>query len=164
MTERRPTGRVEATPTGRDLILERYFTADVADVWASITESDRTARWFGSWTGEPAVGAQVRVTMGFEEGTPEMPMTITICEPPSRLGLQAKDEYGEWNLEATIDRDGDRTRLAFVQHLDAATDPGETGPGWEYYLDALVAAEAGAPLPEFDEEYFPGMAEYYRSQ
>jgi uncharacterized protein YndB with AHSA1/START domain len=164
MTERHATGRVEATAVGRDLVLERYFDADVDHVWASITESDRTARWFGSWTGDPGVGRQVLVTMGFEEGKPEMPMTITVCDPPHRLGLHSKDEYGEWNIEAVIERDGDRTRLTFLHHLDAATDPGEVGPGWEYYLDALVAAETGEPLPEFDESYFPGMAAYYRGQ
>ena len=27
---------------------------------------------------------------------------------------------------------------------------GEIGPGWEYYLDQLVAASSGAPLPDFD--------------
>lgn len=26
---------------------------------------------------------------------------------------------------------------------------GEVGPGWEYYLDMLVAAREGKPLPSF---------------
>ncbi|ADG78566.1 Activator of Hsp90 ATPase 1 family protein OS=Tsukamurella paurometabola (strain ATCC 8368 / DSM/ CCUG 35730 / CIP 100753 / JCM 10117 / KCTC 9821 / NBRC 16120 / NCIMB 702349 / NCTC 13040) OX=521096 GN=Tpau_1954 PE=3 SV=1 [Tsukamurella paurometabola] len=164
MTKREPTGRVAATAAGRALLLERYFDADIDEVWASITESDRTARWFGRWTGTPGVGAEVMVTMGFEEGSPTMPMTITACEPPRRLCLQATDEYGEWNLEVLIDRDGERTRLTFLHHLGAGTDPGETGPGWEFYLDALVAAEAGRSLPDFDEGYFPGMVAYYRGE
>lgn len=154
------TGRVEATGGGRDLILERYFDAGVDDVWASITEPDRTARWFGAWTGEPGVGSVVQVTMGFEEGSPVMPMTITVCEPPRRLGVSATDEYGEWNLEAFVEPDGGRTRLTFVHHLDDAANAAEVGPGWEYYLDALVAAEKGDAAPDFD-DYFPAMAEHY---
>ncbi|KXO91926.1 ATPase [Tsukamurella pulmonis] len=154
------TGRVEPTGGGRDLILERYFDADVEDVWASITEPGRTARWFGAWTGEPGAGSVVQVTMGFEDGAPVMPMTITVCEPPRRLRVHAKDEYGEWDLEALVERDGGRTRLTFVHHLDDAANAAEVGPGWEYYLDALVAVESGDPAPDFD-DYYPAMAVHY---
>jgi uncharacterized protein YndB with AHSA1/START domain len=52
-----PGGRLVRTPTGRDLVLIRRFRAPIEDVWASITESDRTARWFASWTGDAAPGA-----------------------------------------------------------------------------------------------------------
>ena len=37
---------------------------------------------------------------------------------------------------------------------------GAYGPGWEYYLDNLVAARAGAKLPTFD-EYYPSMQGHY---
>jgi hypothetical protein len=36
------------------------------------------------------------------------------------------------------------------------------GPGWEYYLDNLVASRDGAPLPDFD-DYYPAQAAYYES-
>ena len=42
----RPTGRLLDTPGGRQLLLTRSFRAGIEDVWASITESERTARWF----------------------------------------------------------------------------------------------------------------------
>ena len=40
------------------------------------------------------------------------------------------------------------------------------GPGWEYYLDRLVAAETGGDLAaiDFERDYYPAMAEYYREQ
>ena len=46
-----PTGRLERTPGGGDLVVTRVFRAAVEDVWASITEPERTARWFGPWEG-----------------------------------------------------------------------------------------------------------------
>jgi uncharacterized protein YndB with AHSA1/START domain len=52
-----PTGRVVSTAQGRDLVLERTFRAPIEDVWASITEPERTARWLGPWEGEGAPGA-----------------------------------------------------------------------------------------------------------
>lgn len=155
------TGRVVSAGDVRHLILQRFFDASVEDVWASITEPERTARWFGGWTGEPGEGNTVRVTMALEDGSPEMPMTIIACEPPRLLAVYSKDEHGEWDIEAVVERDGARTRLTFVQHLDASANAEEIGPGWEFYLDALVAAELGEPLPDFD-DYFPAMKEHYR--
>jgi hypothetical protein len=39
---------------------------------------------------------------------------------------------------------------------------GELGPGWEYYLDALVASREGQPLPKFD-AYYPEQKAYFTS-
>ena len=56
------------TPTGRlfgdDLVLTRTLRAPIADVWASITEPDRTARWFGPWQGDAGPGSTITVSSG----------------------------------------------------------------------------------------------------
>ena len=52
------------------------------------------------------------------------------------------------------------TELRFTHHLDSTEGVGEIGPGWEYYLDLLVAAREGAPAVEFD-DYYPAMKPYY---
>lgn len=51
-----PTGRVETTEAGRDLILERVLPGSLDDAWASLTESDRLARWLATWTGDALAG------------------------------------------------------------------------------------------------------------
>ncbi|MEO3888984.1 hypothetical protein [Nonomuraea sp. B5E05] len=38
---------------------------------------------------------------------------------------------------------------------------GDVGPGWEYYLDMLVASRDGSPTPDFH-DYHPAMQAYYR--
>ena len=160
-----PTGRLLRTDDGgRDLVLERTFRAPIDDVWASITESERTARWFASWTGEPGVGKTIRYRMTHEgDDVPEGDMTIDACDPPRHLALSAVDEYGSWRLEATLVEDGGTTVLTFVQHLDDKATPGDTGPGWEYYLDMLVATHTGGPTPDFD-DYYPAQKAYYEGQ
>ena len=60
MTTVTPTGQVVPTATGRDLVLERTLPGSIDDAWASITEPDRLARWFCTWTGEPQVGATLK--------------------------------------------------------------------------------------------------------
>jgi uncharacterized protein YndB with AHSA1/START domain len=154
------------TPTGRlfgnDLVLTRTFRAPVADVWASLTDPERTARWFGPWQGEGGPGRTIKVQMIQEEGDPWVEMTIEACEPERRLALSAVDEYGSWDLDLTLTESGGVTELRFTQHLTGTENVGEVGPGWEFYLDLLVASRDGSPAPDFN-DYFPAMKEYFES-
>jgi uncharacterized protein YndB with AHSA1/START domain len=155
-----PTGRLVPTPTGADLVIERIFRAPIDDVWESVTASDSTARWFGRWEGEPGPGKMIRVQMGFEKGTPWFDMHIDACEPPRHFAVSTKDDHGEWHLELTLTTVGDTTKLTFTQHLDDPKLAGDAGPGWEYYLDMLVAARTGQPAPSFD-DYYPSQRAHY---
>ncbi|GAA2632729.1 SRPBCC family protein [Paractinoplanes durhamensis] len=155
------------TPTGRlfgtDLVLTRTFRAPVADVWASVTDPERTARWFGPWEGEAGPGRTIKVQMVQEEGKPWMDMTIEACEEPSRLVLSAGDEGDRWLLELALSEAQGVTELRFTQHLSSTGAVGEVGPGWEFYLDVLVASRDGEPVPVFG-DYYPAMKEYFEAQ
>ncbi|MFV2116175.1 SRPBCC family protein [Micromonospora sp. LOL_025] len=155
------------TPTGRligdDLVLTRTFRAPLADVWASLTDPTRTARWFGPWQGEAAPGRTIKVQMVHEDGQPWMDMTIDACEPPRRLAVSAVDEHGSWHLDMTLVESAGVTELRFTQHLTGTESVGEVGPGWEYYLDALMASRDGQPAPDFD-DYYPAMKEHFEAQ
>ncbi|NMO56878.1 SRPBCC family protein [Actinoplanes sp. TBRC 11911] len=152
------------TPTGRlfggDLVLTRTFRAPIDDVWASLTEPARTARWFGPWQGEAGAGHTIKVQMVQEEGKPWMDMTIDACEPPARLALSSG---GGWRLELVLTAAADVTELRFTQHLTGDEGVGDIGPGWEFYLDALVASRDGGPMPDFN-DYYPAMTEYFEEQ
>ncbi|WP_327150626.1 SRPBCC family protein [Nocardia sp. NBC_01329] len=156
----RPTGRLEPTPGGHDLILTRTYRAPIEDVWAGITESERTARWFGPWEGDAGPGRTIRVKQSYEEGQPWSEYTIEICDPPSRLALRAVDEHGSWHLEVTLSEQDGQTELEFVHHLDSTRELPEIGPGWDYYLDAFGASRSDARRPDFD-DYYPALRDYY---
>lgn len=155
-----PTGKLFRTGAGSDLVLTRTFRAPAEDVWASLTEPERTARWYGPWEGQAGPGRTIKVQLLFEEQKPWYEMRIEACEPPRRLELSARDEAGSWHLELLLAESGGATELRFVQHLDTEEGIGEIGPGWEYYLDMLVASRDGSPLPDFD-DYYPSMKPYY---
>jgi len=152
---KRPSGWLE----GNDLVLTRRFEAPIEDVWTSITRSESTARWYGTWTGIPGTGNTIRVRMLFEQGEPESVALIEACEPPRRLALATQGPYGV-RLEVTLSQVGSATELRLVHHLADRGLARDFGPGWEYYLDNLVAARAGAKLPSFD-EYYPSMQAHY---
>lgn len=155
-----PTAELFRTGTGSDLVFTRTFRASARDVWAGLTEPDRTARWFGPWEGDAAPGNTIKVQMVFEEESPWMALRIDACDPPKRLALSAIDEFGNWRIELLLSEADGSTRLRFVQHLDTAEQIGEVGPGWEYYLDMLVAARDGSPTPDFN-DYYPAMQPYF---
>lgn len=154
-----PTGRL----FGTDLVHTRTFRAPIDDVWASVTESDRTARWFGAWEGDAAPGRTIRMQMAFEETAPWFEARIDACEAPHRLALTTVDEAGRWRIELLLAETGGLTELRLVHHLDSTEAVGDYGPGWEYYLDMLVAARDGTPAPSFD-DYYPAWKPYFEAQ
>ncbi|WP_410809343.1 SRPBCC family protein [Micromonospora sp. 067-2] len=160
---RTPAGRLFRTAAGHDLVLTRTFRAPAADVWASLTESERTARWFGPWEGDAAPGRTIRVQMAYEEQQPWFEVHIDACEPQRHLAVSVGDSDGQWLLEMTLSETDGSTELRFVQHLTSLEGIAEVGAGWEYYLDMLVASRDGSPRPEFD-EYHPAMQPYYQAQ
>ena len=155
------------TPTGRlvgdDLVLTRTFRAPVDDVWASLTDPERTARWFGPWRGEGAPGRTIQVQMVHEESDAWMDMTVDVCEPPVRLALTCVDEHGSWHLDLRLAEVDGSTELTFVQRGVDPASVGEVGPGWEFYLDALTAARESRPAPDFD-DYYPRMKGHFEAQ
>ncbi|MFI6270777.1 SRPBCC family protein [Micromonospora zamorensis] len=159
---RTPAGRLFRTATGHDLVLTRTFRAPATDVWASLTESERTARWFGPWKGDAAPGRTIQVQMAYEDQQPWCDVRIDACEPERRLAVSMIDSYGTWLLEMVLTETDGSTELRFVQHLTSVEGIAEVGAGWEYYLDMLVASRAGSPLPRFD-DYHPTMQPYYQA-
>jgi uncharacterized protein YndB with AHSA1/START domain len=157
-----PTGRVVRSSDAFDLVLERQFRAPIDDVWESVTTPESTARWYGRWEGTPGAGNVIRVQMAFEKGEPWSDMTITACEKPRHFALHSKHDYGEFFLDLALTHAAGTTTLTFTQRRFDPAMAGDMGPGWEYYLDNLVAARAGEKLPVFT-DYYPSQTEYYRA-
>jgi uncharacterized protein YndB with AHSA1/START domain len=159
-----PNGRILRTEHGRDLVITRTFRAPIDDVWASVTESERTARWFASWTGEPGPGKTIQTTRTFEgPGAEPKPMTIEACEAPRHLALRSDTPYGVIRLDLALTESDGVTELRFTHHLEEQTDVGSFGPGWEFYLDNLAASRDGTAAPDFN-DYYPAQKAYFAEQ
>lgn len=144
-----PTGRLHETSEGRHLTIERSFPAPISDVWASFTEADLLARWYGSIDGDLLAGQSVMVTMSAEEGAPAEPVRILECEPPNRF-LVETDGMGEpWRLEVELVETNGTTDMTFTHHLIGDLEAGDIGPGWEFYADRHHAAFHGNELPDW---------------
>jgi uncharacterized protein YndB with AHSA1/START domain len=147
------------------IVLTRTFPAAVADVWSAVTDPDRMRRWIGTWTGDPASG-QVAFYMTAEgEDVPAETVTIEACEPPHHLRMTSIDADGvAWPMRLDLTETDGGTVLAFAQQVTDADLAASVGPGWEYYLDRLVAVEVGADVGavSFD-DYYPALSDHYRA-
>ncbi|MGB3029909.1 MAG: SRPBCC domain-containing protein [Candidatus Microthrix parvicella] len=134
-----------------NLVLRRTYAAGMDDVWAAITQSDRLARWYGTWTGDPESGS-VMVTMNAEaEEVAPARYDITECDAPRRLSLTVGEADVRWRLDIELNGSDGATTLTFVQQdidPDLATD---MGAGWGWYLDRLGAGIDGTTPPTLDD-------------
>jgi uncharacterized protein YndB with AHSA1/START domain len=163
------TGRKEQRPDGTYVVLTRTFRASIEDVWAAVTEPDRLARWIGRWTGDPAQGT-VQFEMLYEgENVEPEEYEINTCDAPTRLELTSHMAYDEntpatWHLALDLAEADGVTTLTFAQSMDDPAMAENVGPGWQYYLDRLVAAETGADPGAIDfGDYYPALAGHYRA-
>ncbi len=159
----KPTGRAHRTARGVELEIKRQFRAPIEDVWESVTDPQSTARWIGPWSGDSGPGKTVKLQMVFEDGDASSDVLIEVCEPPHRLVVSTNDQAGQWRLELVLRQDGETTELSFLQHDLDPSMAGEVGPGWEYYLDMLVAARAGTTRPQFS-DYYPAQRAHFLEQ
>ncbi|MBD8869873.1 SRPBCC domain-containing protein [Nocardioides donggukensis] len=158
-----PTGRIVDVVGSPTLVLTRAFPAPREDVWAALTEPARLERWIGTWSGDPEEG-QVRFRMTAEEGHQEEEMEIRECEPPHVLKLTSHVGDARWLLDLELVELDGVTTLTFLQPDIDPVGAESIGPGWEFYLDRLVAALGGGDVDaiDFDRDYYPAMQEYYR--
>lgn len=166
----RATGHKEVRGGVPHVVFTRTFTAPIEDVWAAVTESDRLARWIGSWTGDPAEGhVTFRMLYEGDEASDER-FTIDECEPPRRLEITTSmpsegEQPDSWHLELDLTEADGVTTLTFAQSVPVAALAEGVGPGWDYYLDRMVTAEAGGDVAavSFD-DYHPALADHYRKE
>ena len=160
MTVTTPPGRVVRDADGVRLEFVRDLDQGVHEVWSALTVSERTARWIGTWTGDPADGT-VAMLMGEEPGAAASPVAIVVCEPPTRLVLDLPSPDGSWRVSVGLSATGPGTRLRFVQRLAEPYDASSIGPGWHWYLDRLAAEVGGrGPAGEWD-DFYPALAGSY---
>lgn len=162
-----PTGRREERDGHTYVVLTRTFRAPVADVWAAVTEPERLARWLGTWSGDPESG-EVEFRMLFEGEQPPERFRIDACEPPRHLRITTsmeKDDGGteSWRLQLDLAEVDGTTTLTFAQDVPDPAMAENVGPGWDYYLDRMVAAESGEdPAGVEWDDYYPGLSAHYR--
>ncbi|MEV8221297.1 SRPBCC domain-containing protein [Dietzia maris] len=148
-------------PSGA-VVFPRRLPLSRDDAWAAVTDPARTARWIGAWSGDPASGT-VEMTMSAEEGSPAESVAVLRCEAPDLVVVRIGPDG--WVITVRIEGDDDEVTISLEQDIADADAASDIGPGWDFYLDRLVEAEAGRD-PEalrFSPDYHPALADHYRA-
>ncbi len=151
------TGTIVRTDLGPNIELARTFHAPIADVWDCIIDPSRMNRWIGTWRGEPGTGKRVMFAMTAEGEGPESEVLIHRCVAPSHLDVETQFGEDSWRLVLDLAESDGTTTLTFRQPLANDAQAEIAGPGWEYYLDRLVAVHTGTDFAEWD-EYYPAQS------
>lgn len=157
------TGRLDEREAGW-IVLPRTFRMPRDEVWKAVTEPKRLERWIGTWSGDPAEG-RVSFRMTAEgEDIPANDYVITACRPTEHLGLEADAAGMHFELRLDLSEADGVTTLLFAQRMSDPEMASSVGPGWEYYLDRLVAAETGGDVAGVKwDDYYPALADGYRA-
>ena len=139
-------GQVTELPEGVRLQFRRSWPDPIDDVWAALTEPDRTARWIGTYDGERAVGGSGTFTMTHEEQPVGERLRIVECEAPRRLVVEWATEEG-WRVELDLTVEDGHTVLLFTQLFAPGTEVTDYAMGWHWYLDKFDAEVSGRPAP-----------------
>lgn len=148
-------------PSGA-VVFPRRLPLSREQAWAAVTDPARTARWIGSWSGDPASGT-VEMAMCAEEGSPAETVEVLRCEAPNLVVVRIGPDG--WVVTVRIEGDDDEVTISLEQDIADAESASDIGPGWDFYLDRLVEAEAGRD-PEalrFSPDYHPALADHYRA-
>ena len=154
------SGRVVRDQRGLELIVERRVPLHAAETWEWLTAPAKLRKWAGSRRGKVAVGGTFDFTMTAEEGSPTTVVTLEACEPGERYTIAFGEGTDVWRLTISLADLGTTTAVYLKQRLANARDAGSIGPGWEWYLDRMLAAIAGTGMPDFD-EYLTVQRPYY---
>jgi uncharacterized protein YndB with AHSA1/START domain len=157
-------GSVETEGDGRTrLEFRRTWPDDADDVWAALTDPERTARWIGTYEGERAPGATGVFTMTAEDDAPIERVTVVECVECHRLVLDWPDNQN-WRIELDLVSQRGGTTLIIVQHFaDAAAVPG-VATGWHWYLDRLDAEISGTEPPRDRDAFLAEVGPRYGYQ
>ena len=163
MTPTSPLGSIARDGAFTWLMFERRYDAPIEEVWSALTDSDRTTRWIGSWSGDPATGT-IAFVMSAEGMVDPVDVAILRCDPPRRLVVDTPGPEGVWHLDVSLTESDGGTLLRFRHRLDEGHNAGDIGPGWHYYVDRLSSVIAGENAIAPWDNYYPSLKEPHASQ
>lgn len=160
------TGRRAEIDGFDSLVVPRSFAQDIATVWTALTDPEALTPWIGTWEGDPASGSVTFRMLHEGAEHPGEVFTINSCQAPHHLAMTSVTN-GEppmtWNIVLNLSAEGDGCHLEFAQSVPDPSWGEGMGPGWEYYLDRLVASVNGGDIGAIDfETYQAELTPAYR--
>ncbi|AJT40699.1 SRPBCC domain-containing protein [Psychromicrobium lacuslunae] len=151
-------GTIQTEGETKWLVLERQLSGSKEATWRAITDPALLDRFIGRWEGDPSSG-EVSFFMTAEGSTEASTYRVLECSPTEKLIVESDFMGTVWHLQLTVQDNGGASSLRFAQRIDDGITLSDVGPGWEYYLDRLVAVESGESVDSIVwDDYYPSAA------
>jgi uncharacterized protein YndB with AHSA1/START domain len=132
-------------------IEDRYDT-DINDLWSSLTDPGRLARWYGQVEGDLRLGGRFRLHV--EDADSDAIGRVEACDPPRRLLVTTRETEESYQrgkgvppydagLEVTLAPDDDRTVLVIEVRGMPLNAIAFYGAGWQIHAENLASFLAG---------------------
>ena len=132
-------------------IQNRYDT-DIDDLWATITDPSRLARWYGEVGGDLRPGGRFRIFVASDDW--EGAGRVEACEPPRRLRVTSRESDESWQkgqgappfdevVDVKLTPEGDKTILVVEVRGMPLDRIAAYGAGWQIHAENLAAYIAG---------------------
>lgn len=157
-----PTGDIEETDNGRQIVISRELPQSPQVVWGYLANAARISRWFGHCH---TLGDASHMTMVSEEIESSYDVTIAESTPYTYLHLAVNDHQGhDLNLRFYLtEEDNLETYLEFHHSVEGVEEQvGLIAPKWELILDRLEIALDGGNVKDVQlANYYPCQLEHY---
>jgi uncharacterized protein YndB with AHSA1/START domain len=147
MNNTQALGTFEKRADNLDVRFERFYPRPPETVWSALTDPTRLADWMGESRVEPRVGGKIEMMLGSPR-----PMTgrILVWQPPEALEFSWNNHDAPNSvIRYELAREGNGTRLVFMQKGMPFTSSALMLPGWHFLLESLGSAlsDGGKPAP-----------------
>lgn len=157
-----PTGRLVRKDDGVYVVLDRIIRAPIEEVWAYFTRSSYLSQWIGETIGTGGSTHAVKFRMNAEGDDAEWQnVSILVCDAPRRLRADVGQGGQSRRMYVHLTEGSGHTTVTFGELLHNLVDEAEIGVGWDYYLDRLIAAHDGKPMPERGD--YAALLDHYKT-
>jgi uncharacterized protein YndB with AHSA1/START domain len=139
-----PLGSLRFTEGSGTVRMEDTYDTGIDDLWSTLVDPARLARWIADVSGDLRVGGRFSAT--FTSGW-EGSGRVEVCDAPRRLLVRLDpngiDDVNEMTIEAVLSVDGDKTHLVIEDSGFARDELAGHGAGWQAHFEDLRTYLAG---------------------
>lgn len=129
------------------LRMRALYEVDIGDLWSSLTEPPRLARWYGNFTGDLRLGGEFKAVIpssGWDGHG-----RVDVCNPPVQVRVTMwEEESAKQPLAVKLIADSDHTVLELEKRRLSPGLLWAYGCGWQAHLEDLAAHLVGQSTPD----------------
>ncbi len=154
-------GTIARTGGDVEVTFDRVYDTDAGDLWTSVTDPDRLARWFARVDGDLREGG--RFTIHFDDD--DVPdCRVSTCDAPRGYTWEWSHATHTSLVTVAVEPAADGARLRLTHTRLSAISGAGYAAGWDVYLRRLLEFVAGREVRDTWSEDWSTAHDGYAAQ